>query len=112
LAETAPPAEPSAELGLRILAATRPDRDSIPDRDSLAEAAPAEDAAADLPPGVVRLRPRSNPRRLRWMTAAAAAVVIAAGGVWGGLAATSGNSPAPLAVCAQPHACSEVTLVT
>jgi hypothetical protein len=46
------------------------------------------------------------------MTAAAAAVVIAAGGVWGGLAATSGNSPAPLAMCAQPHACSEVTLVT
>jgi anti-sigma-K factor RskA len=104
LAETAPPAEPSQQLGLRIIAATRPDLGSSPGPGL------TEEAGADLPEGVARLRPRSGGRRLRWM-AAAAAVVIAAGGVWGGLAATSGNSPAPLAMCARPHACSEVTLV-
>jgi hypothetical protein len=32
--------------------------------------------------------------------------------VWGGLDATSGNSPAPLAACQQPHKCSEIELLT
>jgi anti-sigma-K factor RskA len=107
LAETAPPAEPSEDLGLRIMAATRPDRARV----VTAAPAPAAEAPAHLPPGVVRLRPRSGGRRLRWVAAAAAAVLIGVGGVWGGLAATSGNAPAPLAMCARPHACSEVTLV-
>jgi anti-sigma-K factor RskA len=110
LAETAPPAEPSEDLGLRIMAATRPGRGGIA-ADAPAEDAPATGAPADLPPGVVRLRPRSGGWRPRWMAAAAAAVLIAAGGVWGGLAATSANTPAPLAMCARPHACSEVTLI-
>ena len=122
LAETAPPAEPSEQLGLRILAATRPDgnADSRPGlplagRPQTEEPEASEPGAGQpesaLPPGVARLRPRGD-RRLRWL-AAAAAVVIAAGGVWGGLAATSGSAPAPLAICQQqPHKCSEVTLVT
>jgi anti-sigma-K factor RskA len=127
LAETAPPAEPSEQLGLRILAATRPDQHTAtrpgmpladgpetgePEAGELASGQLASgQPEAELPPGVTRLRPRGT-RRQRWL-AAAAAVVIAAGGVWGGLAATSGGPPAPLAMCQQqPHTCSEVTLVT
>lgn len=118
LAETAPQAEPSEQLGLRILAATRPDPDHRPAAAPAAAPQPEGEPQTGaqtgpqtgLPTGVVRLRPKRS-RRLQWMTAAAAAVVIAAGGIWGGLAATSGNSPAPLAMCAQPHSCSEVTLV-
>jgi len=51
----------------------------------------------------------------RWQkpaVAAAAAVLIAVGGVWAGLAATSGGPPRPLAACAQPHACPQVTLTS
>ena len=44
--------------------------------------------------------------------AAAAAVLIAVGGVWAGLAATSGGRPQPLAACAHPHACQQVTLTS
>lgn len=57
---------------------------------------------------VVPLRPR---QRLRRGVVAAAAVLVAVGGIWGGLAATSGGAPAPLAACSRPHACSEVPLV-
>jgi anti-sigma-K factor RskA len=119
LAETAPPAEPSDQLGLRILAATRPARDTDghqgvaladgPGAGTPDPGAPeSTDPEAGPPPGVTRLRPARW--RQRWL-AAAAAVVIAAGGVWGGLAATSGSS-APLAACQQPHKCSEVELIT
>lgn len=51
----------------------------------------------------------------RWKRAtaiAAALVLIAGGGVWAGLAETAGSPSAPLAICAQPHKCSEVTLVS
>jgi hypothetical protein len=44
--------------------------------------------------------------------AAAAAVLIAVGGVWAGLAATSGQAPQPLAACAHPNACPQVTLTS
>jgi hypothetical protein len=44
--------------------------------------------------------------------AAAAAVLIAVGGIWAGLAATSGGPPQPLAACAHPHACQQVTLTS
>jgi anti-sigma-K factor RskA len=114
LAETAPPAEPSEQLGLRILAATRPSRDTEGRQATTLAGEPEPgEPEAGLPPGVTRLRARQvrRGRRQRWL-AAAAAVVIAAGGVWGGLSATSGNAPAPLAMCQQPHKCSEVTLVT
>ena len=117
LAETAPPAEPSEQLGLRILAATRPQGTADPRPGMRLADGPqtgepeASEPGSELPPGVTRLRPRWA-RRQRWL-AAAAAVVIAAGGIWGGLAATSGGTAAPLAICRQqPHKCSEVTLVT
>jgi hypothetical protein len=51
----------------------------------------------------------------RWQkpaAAAAAAVLIAVGGIWAGLAATSGSPPQPLAACAHPHACAQVTLTS
>jgi anti-sigma-K factor RskA len=80
LADMSPAAEPSPQLGERILAA--------------AAAEDARVAPAELPPGVVSLR-----KRPRWLTAvaAAAAAVVIGGGVWGGLAATNGGS-APSAV--------------
>jgi len=108
LADTAPPAQPSPQLAQRILAATQPGSDP-----AVAGAPAAQlttEPEAGLPPGVVRLR-RGPGRRTRWLTAAAAAVIVIAGGTWGGLAATSGSAPAPLAMCARPHHCSEVTLV-
>jgi anti-sigma-K factor RskA len=116
LAETAPFAEPSDELGLRILAATRPDRDTsgqtAPGGGSAAPAQPADGQPADVVPlGPRAARRQAARRRQRWVVAAAAAAVIVAGGTWAGLDATSGNSPSPLAVCTQPHKCSEITLV-
>jgi hypothetical protein len=60
-----------------------------------------------VPPGVVPLRQR----RLRRAAMAAAAAVVAVGGIWGGLAATSGGTWGPLAVCSRPHTCTEVPLV-
>ena len=112
LADTAPPAEPSAQLGERILAMARAEAD--PARRSAPAAEPPgqqgqqgqqEDQHAKLPPGVHRL-----PSRHRWLrpaSIAAAAVLIAGGGIWGGLAATS-SSPRPPAFCA--HGCSEIVL--
>ena len=74
------------------------------------------------PPGpararIVPLRRRdgrgtSGPRWQKLAVAAAAAVLIAVGGIWGGLAATGGGPPQPLAACAQPHACPQVTLTS
>lgn len=51
----------------------------------------------------------------RWQkraVAAAAAVLVAVGGIWAGLAATSGGPPQPLAACTHPHACPQVTLTS
>ena len=39
-------------------------------------------------------------------------MLIAVGGIWGGLAATGGGPAQPLAACAQPHACQQVTLTS
>jgi hypothetical protein len=44
--------------------------------------------------------------------AATAAVLIAVGGIWAGLAATSGGPPQPLAACARPHTCPQLTLTS
>ena len=72
-----------------------------------APAGPAEAEAAVAGPGtVVPLR-----QRRRRLAAVAAAAAIVAGGIWGGLAATSGGTPAPLAACSRPHVCTEVPLV-
>jgi anti-sigma-K factor RskA len=135
LAETAPPAEPSAQLGDRILAMARADLD--PARRASSQAAPspaapspaagqerpgqqgpgtaaAQDAGEQqtgprehLPPGVHRLHPRRS-RWLRPVSIAAAAALIAAGGVWGGLKATSSGPARPAAFC--EHGCSEIVL--
>jgi anti-sigma-K factor RskA len=140
LAETAPPAEPSARLGERIMAAARadlaqPGHSAAPPADSgRTDAGTARDggtasddeAAADqgtaapggpTPGRVVPLRRRAGrgtSGRL-WQkpaAAAAAAVLIAVGGIWAGLAATSGGPPQSLAACAHPHACPQVTLTS
>ena len=159
LAQTAPPAEPSARLGERIMAVARadlaePGRAAAPagpgstdadaalgdgtglnsrtgpgdatgpvDAAALGDAAapgggtrPDQGAAPGGPTGgrVVPLRRRgtSGPRWRKPAVAAAAAVLIAVGGIWGGLAATGGAPAQPLAACAQPHACQQVTLTS
>jgi anti-sigma-K factor RskA len=140
LAETAPPAEPSARLGERIMAAARadlaePGHSAAPPADSGRTdagtagddgTAPDDEAAADqgtAPPGgptpgrVVPLRRRASrgTSGRQWQkpaAAAAAAVLIAVGGIWAGLAATSGGPPQSLAACAHPHACPQVTLTS
>jgi anti-sigma-K factor RskA len=77
-----------------------------------ASATPGESGArqdAVLPPNVVPLRPRSA----RWLrpAAAVAASALIAGGIWGGLAATSGSNPQPaIASCAHIRGCSQVIL--
>jgi anti-sigma-K factor RskA len=72
--------------------------------------------AGPTPGQVVPLRRRAGRgASRRWQkpaVAAAAAVLIAVGGVWAGLAATSGGSPQPLAACAHPNACPQVTLTS
>jgi anti-sigma-K factor RskA len=169
LAQTAPPAEPSARLGERIMAVARadlaepghapappansgstdagtaldhgtapgdrtgPGEQAAPgdrtgpgdqtapgDRtgpNDVTAADPGTDVPAEAPPGrVVPLRRRvGRGTSRRWQkpaVAAAAAVLIAVGGIWGGLAATSGGPPQPLAACAHPNACPRVTLTS
>ncbi|HEY3952495.1 MAG TPA: zf-HC2 domain-containing protein [Streptosporangiaceae bacterium] len=125
LAETAPAAEPSSDLGDRILAATQPGpagagpADTGPaqagpgqagaEESGLAQTEPtdARPGSGTVPPGVVPLQQR----RLRRAAMAAAAAVVAVVGIWGGLAATSGGTSGPLAVCSRPHTCTEVPLV-
>ncbi len=161
LAQTAPPAEPSPDLGARIRAsvladlarqdrpAARPgpaatvgpgiagrdpgaptrepgsagdsaagagDSGTAPDSGSTApdsgSTAPDSGGTARREPGHARVVPLRHRASRRWWkpAAAAAAVLIAVGGIWGGLAGTAGGPQPPLAVCAQPHACSQVVL--
>lgn len=96
LADAAPAAEPSPELGDRIMAAALGDRPG---------------GSADRPPADVTALPK---RRLLQLAAAAAAVVlVAGGGIWAGLSASegSGGSPQPpSAGCVRAHQCHEVQL--
>jgi hypothetical protein len=139
LAETAPAAEPDGDLGARILAAARAEPAGTASGDGAPQNGARQDDAqengarqGDARPGravgdseragtgaagaevagspapVVPLRPRQWPRRA---VLAAAAALVAIGGIWGGLAATSGGTRPALAVCTQPHACTEVPLV-
>jgi anti-sigma-K factor RskA len=140
LAETAPPAEPNARLGERIMAVARADlaqpgqpaippaRSASADSDTARDdrTPPGDGTTADqdtaVPPRpspdrVVPLRHRADPAaaRRRWQRpalAAAAAVLIAVGGIWAGLAATSGGLPQLPAACAHPHACPQVALTS
>jgi anti-sigma-K factor RskA len=133
LAETAPPAEPSAGLGERILAAAlaTPGRNGKPAepgqllapgdaapgdagtrKDGRHAQRPATGAARHAAPshGVLPHRRMPGPRWLRPVAAAAAVVLIAVGGVWAGLSATKSSPPQPAAFCAHPHACSQVAV--
>lgn len=112
LAEIASPAEPSSQLGPRILAAalTSDPRDdhSGTVRAGQEAAQPGTQPGPDAQVAPLRRRPRP-----RWLksAAAAAAVAVIAGGTWAGLAASHGSStPQPLAACGHPHACPQVLL--
>jgi hypothetical protein len=111
LAGTAPPAEPSPQLGPRILAAALardPGRDHA-GTSAAGQAAPRPGTRPAPDAHVIPLR-RPRPRWLRPAAAAAAAALIA-GGTWAGLAASHGNGTAPpLAACGHPGACPEVPL--
>ena len=109
LGDVAPAAEPSPQLGERIMAAIQ----AAPDAGGPGGTRPdGPDARPTSPtPPVVPLRPGRRQRWVRWAAAAAAVAAIAAGGTWAGLAASSSGSPSPLAACAGPHACPQVPLV-
>ena len=109
LAETVPAAEPSPQLGPRILAAALA-RDPRPDPRG-ADRPGTQPAPGQPAPGapVVPLRRRPRPRWLKATVAAAAAALIA-GGTWAGLAASEGSSTPPLAACAHAGACPEIPL--
>jgi anti-sigma-K factor RskA len=117
-----PPAEPSPHLADRIMATVRAGLDPHPapaSSEPTAGAAPAEQtvsqpdatqeppAQQDTPSEAVPLKPRR-----RWLrpAAAAAAVAAIAGGIWGGLAATSGGSAPTVASCQPRHGCYQTAL--
>lgn len=125
IASVVPPAaEPSPQLADRIMATVRTGQNPggapvspVPTGPADAGAAPAPAEQADTTAGapaqqqpspeVVPLRPRR-----RWLrpAAAAAAAAVIAGGIWGGLAATSG-SPAPtITSCQQQSGCFQTAL--
>jgi anti-sigma-K factor RskA len=106
LADLSPAAEPSPQLGARILALAAADSAvAAPAGDEAGRQAgrPGDNQGGDLPPGVVPLQARPRPR---WMTtaAAAAAAIVIGGGVWGGVAATRGGPPpSPVAGSQRSH---------
>jgi hypothetical protein len=119
LAEISPDAEPSRQLGQRILAAASVSparnghRAAGPGLAGPARpAGPAGPRHAALSQKVVPLRSRRGQPRLRRTAAAAAAVLIAIGGVWAGLAASGGGPAQQLGGCAHLRGCSEVSLTT
>jgi hypothetical protein len=87
---------------------------AAPDDGTTAPGSTAPDDGTAVPHRVVPLRRRAAGgragRRWRKPAAVAAAVLIAGGGIWAGLAATAGGPAQPLAACARPHACPQVTL--
>jgi Anti-sigma-K factor rskA len=118
MADLARSAEPSPLLAARIMdaaTASRPPRDQQAGTDSPATrdqdgGAAGSGPAGPVPGGRVISLDRRRARLTKIAAAAAAAIVLAAGGIWGGLTATSSPSQGPLAECSQDHQCSEVTL--
>ncbi len=112
LVELTPAAEPSPQLGPRILAAALADDPLDDHRDTRGAGQvpnrPGTEAVPDAPAVPLRRHPR--PRWLK-VAAAAAAVTVIGAGTWAGLAASSGNSPPqPLAACGHPSTCPQVLL--
>jgi hypothetical protein len=117
MADLAPAAEPSPQLAERIMAMATGDLAADNQRAAAppvaadpvaAGPATAGDRAGERPPA--RVLPFRRRSRLVTVAAAAAAAVVIAGGVWGGLAATRGSGPVPVADCVQAHQCTEVVL--
>ena len=109
IASVVPPAaEPSPQLADRIMATVRagapaPSAGAAPVASDTAAAPAQEEPAAE----VVPLRSRR-----RWLRPAAAAAAVAAivGGIWGGLAATSGTSAPTIANCQSQQGCYQTAL--
>lgn len=117
MADLAPGAEPGPRLAERIMAAALSDvagGDRQPITALPGDGASSDGVPSDGTPGdrrAERAPARGLPfRRRSRLTLAAAAAVVIAGGVWGGLAATSGPGQVPVADCVQAHQCSEVVL--
>jgi hypothetical protein len=107
-------AEPSPQLGERIMAAVTEDLAADSGRGAAAggvSGQPGEDQGG-RPATVTDLAQARRRRRLRTIaSAAAAAAVLAAGGaVWGGLSGTGSTPAGPTAGCVHAGSCREVTL--
>jgi anti-sigma-K factor RskA len=107
LAQTAPPAEPSADLGGRIMAAVA--REPAPaDRLHGSPRPAAQHRGAQHRTAPRSARPR--PLRLALAAAAAAAALIAGGATYAGLQGGGRAPQPPSAGCAQARTCREIVL--
>jgi anti-sigma-K factor RskA len=106
LADTAPPAEPSPDLGLRIMAAAAREPVGHADVNAAArQAAPAGPSVQDIR----KNRPR-RPLRVAAAAAAAAAALIAGGATYAGLQGSGPAAQPPAAGCVQARTCREIVL--
>jgi hypothetical protein len=127
LADNVAGAEPSPQLGQRIMAAIAQDaeagRRQAGEQAGASHSAESRGADSEPPPaGVADLSQRRRARsaahlhrhgrglRAAVAGAAAAAVLIAGGAIWRGLAESAGGPQQPAAGCAQAGSCREVRL--
>jgi anti-sigma-K factor RskA len=123
LADTAPPAEPSPDLGDRIMAAVA--REPAPAGSQLEQPEQAEQPAPSRlapvrrlhgspRPAAHRTSPRSarprRPLRVAAASAAAAAALITGGATYAGLQGSGGAPQPPSAGCVQARTCREIVL--